>query len=205
MPAKALGLICALVLSAPAFADSAFYAGGSVGQSRAAFGPEFGSMAATTVDDKQTSSFALKLFGGYEMTRNWALEGGFARLGAPTVRTHDNATGAELKREFRASSLNMAVKAALTPTDAFSLFGKLGLTRNFVKVYSSPEGTAEPTYNRTGAMYGAGIGYAWSKNVSLRAEYEHFGTFGRDFRMDPAAPGSLSLVLWSVGLAYSFR
>src|SRR5258708_12123936 len=120
MSAKALGLICALVLSAPAFADSAFYAGGSVGQSRAAFGPEFGSMAATTVDDKQTSSFALKLFGGYEMTRNWALEGGFARLGAPTVRTPANATGAELKPEFRSSSSNMACQTAPPPTQAFS-------------------------------------------------------------------------------------
>jgi OmpA-OmpF porin, OOP family len=201
---RAASLICAAVFSASAFADGAFYAGGSLGQSRAKFGPEFDSTAATTME-KETSSFALKVFGGYEFNSHLGLEAAFARLGSPAVRARNNATGSEQRSEFRAESASIAVRAGFNPVDALSLFGKVGLTRNYVKVYSSPQGGSEPTSNRTGGMFGVGVGYALSRSVSLRAEYEDFGRFGKDSRNDPAGTGALRLALWSAGVAYHFR
>jgi GT2 family glycosyltransferase len=46
-----------------------------------------------------------------------------------------------------------------------------------VKELSTASGP-DVTNNRTTALYGAGLGYAYSKNVSFRGEYENYGTFG---------------------------
>jgi opacity protein-like surface antigen len=73
-----------------------------------------------------------------------------------------------------------------------------------VKELSTAPGP-DVTNNRTTALYGAGLGYAYSKNVSFRGEYENYGTFGYMPGTNPESTGRLKFSVWSVGLEFHFR
>src|ERR1700694_1982163 len=172
-------VVLGLVLTNAAFASD-FYAGGSVGQSSAKLSNRDFTTPTVQTTSTHTDGAALKLFGGYDLSKYFAIEGGFTRMGKPNFTTRDSTTGANAGRSFVAHSWNIAGKATLPLPYGFSLFGKLRATRNYLKDYFTPSGMLEVHDSRTGALYGAGVGYSLSKNLSLRAEYEDYGSFGSD-------------------------
>jgi OOP family OmpA-OmpF porin len=197
-----LGALAA-VLSTTAISGD-FYAGVSAGQSKASFSNDFTAPGVTVAADHRAAS-ALKVFGGYEISSYLAIEGGFTRLGEPHLTTHDAASGADVQRKFAAHSWNIAGKATLPLANDVSAFAKLGLTRNSVKRYSDSATLLEFTSSRKDVLYGAGLGYALTKNFSLRLEYERYGSFGSDPASNSNATGRLKFSLWSFGLEYHLR
>ncbi len=139
--------VAALLVSSLACAQQSFV-GVSAGQSDTNVGG----------DSRKT---AAKLFAGYDFTRNWAIEGGYADLGKPQWP----------QGESRETAWYLAGKGTMPINNQFDLFAKLGASWNKVALNDT----------RKSDLY-AGVGgeYLFSKQVGLRLEYEDFGKFGDD-------------------------
>lgn len=120
-----------------------------------------------------------KVFGGYQFTPNFALEGGAAEFG----RLHDS-TG-------RLSSHGLFLDAVgIAPlNDKWSLLGRVGLGRVDFN-------TSGGNSNGNGIHAGLGAQYELTSRVSLRAEWERFrpSVFGQKPDLD----------LYSIGLRVGF-
>lgn len=103
------------------------------------------------------SGVAGKLFGGYQLSPNFALEGGYADLGHI-----DDASG---KVNVRGVYLDGVGSYEFAPK--WSLLGRLGVAQ--ARFTSTGGNDSSPALK-----LGAGLQYELSKQVALRAEYEHY-------------------------------
>ena len=76
----------------------------------------------TTSDDKGD---AWKLFGGYQFTKNWAVEFAYVDFGKTSADT--TATGGRCKIESTAKGWSLAGVGTAMVSDNLGLFGKLGV------------------------------------------------------------------------------
>lgn len=150
-----------------------FYAGMSAGKAEADCGD--------TNIDCDTSGW--KLFGGYKVTPNMAVEGGYYSL----VNAEETvAPGVDA--EVTASGLGLAGVASLPVADDLELFGKAGIMRWDVE----GKATGFPTEKADGTdlLLGAGATYMVGDNWGIRGEYENVG-------------GDLDASMYSVGATFS--
>jgi OOP family OmpA-OmpF porin len=155
----ALGVLSAAAFSLPSLAmaqakgASHWYIGGGIGQADA-----------KEADDKDTS---MKIFGGYQITKNWGAELGYIDFGK------SNNAGTE----FKANAWELVGTGTLPLGDGrFELLGKAGFFRGEVKGGSSNDNSVEFTY---------GVGAAWNitPNIALRGEWQKYTDVG-DGRTD---------------------
>lgn len=136
---------------------------------------------------------AVKLYGGYRLTRNFGVEAGYARLGRVSQWTTGNGTA------FLQSGTGQAFYAAATARlplgDSFALNGRLGVARGKISGQDSllPVGSRIGG-NATGVMAGFGAEYSINKNIAVTADYDYFG------RLSKNAKGGIL----TVGLRASF-
>lgn len=134
-------------------ADLGFYAGASVGQSKADCG------GLPNCDDKDT---AYRIFGGYKFHPNIGVEGGYAPLG--------NIEGSGLKLESNAWDI---VGVGSWPLgNNFSILGKLGFYNAEVKA----SGIASGKKTTTDLTYGIGGQYDFNRNLGLRLEWNRYAS-----------------------------
>jgi len=190
-------------LAASSVASAQWYAGGSVGRSSASFNsPDYSLGNAGVSESQDKTKTAYKIFGGYDFTRNWALEGGYTSLGKPQYNYSGIANG---NATLENSSWSLAGKGTLPLNDQFNLFGKLGLTYNRSELTSTTDNPgvlafpASTSKGRSDILMGLGGEYMLNKKLGLRVEYENFGKFG-----DQNATGRTKENMWSVGLAYKY-
>jgi len=88
-----------------------------------------------------------KVFAGYNVDQNWALEGGYTRFGNEDVNVFS--TSGFGQGEVKSSSSYVAAKYAVPLNERLSAYGKLGVARNEQ--------------------------YALGQNLSLVGEYERYG------------------------------
>jgi len=139
---------------------SSVYLGGGIGQSKFKDTcSDIGGNGATC-DDKDT---AWKLFGGYQLNRNFAAELGWSELGKA------KASSAAGDIEAKASALELSAIGAI-PFDAFSVYGRLGA------YYGKTEltGLAMGDKKTTNATYGVGVQYDFNRNLGLRGEWQRY-------------------------------
>lgn len=110
-----------------------------------------------------------KLYGGFALTENYALEAGYAQGG----RAHFDkaALGMATEPTFKASNLYLAARATHRFNDDWSVFGKLGVVRNRYEGAGAGSGTVSSTK----PLLGVGMAYNVSKDVALTVEYERMG------------------------------
>lgn len=149
---------------------------------------------------------AYKLFVGYDFTKNWAVEGGYADFGKPQY----NYSGLGLTGDATVKNTSWFVdaKGTLPLNDQFNLFAKLGLTVNKTEIHVLTNNAAfnafaglPANFSKTSNDLHLGVGgeYSFTKNIAARFEYEGFGTFG-----DSGDNGETKTSMWSVGLGYKF-
>jgi len=165
-------------------ADLGFYAGASVGQSKADCNT---SGTGFSCDDKDTS---YRVFGGYKFHPNIAVEGGYAPLGDVTAA----GGGINLKLETNAWDL---VGVGIWPLgNNFSIFGKLGFYNAELKL----SGVASGKKTTTDLTYGVGGQYDFNRNLGLRLEWNRYsgvkapdvaGTSSGDTDIDVVSVGAL--------------
>ena len=206
---RTIGLMALTALAGPlaAAADSAWYIGGNVGQTRAKIddaritGGLLGSGFATTsiADDNRDTGF--KLFGGYRFTPNIALEGGYFDLGRFGFNAATVPTGT-LNGNIKLRGLNLDLVGTLPITDRLSAFGRVGM--NYADARDRFRGTGavrvlnpEPSKRAANVKFGAGLQYAFTDAFAMRAEIERY-------RIDDAVGNKGDIDMVSLGLVYRF-
>jgi OOP family OmpA-OmpF porin len=215
--AKALGTVClvgfAAVNSQPAvaadsgWADSGWYVGAGIGQSRAKIDDAritaglLGAGLTTTsmTDDKHDTAY--KIFGGYKFNRNFAVEGGYFNLGQFGFTSTTNPAGT-LTGKIKLQGLNIDAVGIVPLTEKFSAFGRLGLQYAQAKDQFAATGAvtaSDPNPSKSAANYKAGLGvqYDFTEHLGMRGEWENY-------RINDAVGNRGDVNVLSVGLVYLF-
>ena len=177
MKTIANALVCAALLGAAAAHAEGLSIGGSLGSSRYK-GDDIGGLG---TDRSDTGG---KIYGGYQFTPNFSLEGGWVGLGKYS------ASGSELKLN---NGVFLDAVGTFPVAQDFSLLGRVG-------VYN---GKADRTVNGvndsergTDVKYGAGVQYDLSKNTAIRGEWERYRVKALDIKDNTD--------LFPVGVNYRF-
>lgn len=213
LPAKPLRLRLlaiasfAAVCSTSVLAQSApgFYVGGSVGPTRAHFNNDaynnraVSSGFAVNSSSVDNSSTGGKVFGGYQLNPNFAVEGGYFDLGR--FNYSGVTTGGTYNGNTRSHGLNLDLVGKLPLSDRFSVLGRVGAAYAKTRDSSSSGFAAPINANRsrseTYAKYGVGLEYAITDALSVRGELERYHRINDQLRR-----GNVDMA--SIGLVYRF-
>jgi OOP family OmpA-OmpF porin len=171
----------ALILPVAAQAEGA-YIGASVGSAESKF-----SDSGISLKDSDTG---FKLTAGYDFTKNFGVEVGYADLGKPSISNGIDMAFAEPRAYYLAGTATYPID------EAFSVFAKAGVTNNRTKVGGT--GISTEKFTHTAAILGVGAAYNFTKNIAGVIEYENFG------KTVDEQGANLKSDLISVGLRYKF-
>ncbi len=178
--------VLGLALSVPAiaYADGA-YIGVNAGRTDQKV---FAEGISGTAKDTTTG---YKLYGGYDFSKNFGVEGGYMDSGDGKAVFSNG-----FFVEGKTTSLYVAATGTLPLNEQFSLFAKAGVATNRAKLNNSngvyfDERTTSP-------VLGIGAAYAVSKNIALVIEYENFG---KTVKIDD---DYVKTELLSIGARYNF-
>jgi OOP family OmpA-OmpF porin len=206
----ALGLLgCVAVLNGPyaQAADSGWYGGLNIGQSRAHIDDAritsglLGSGFTTTSITDDDHDTAYKIFGGFKINKNFALEGGYFDLGKFGF-TSTTVPAGSLSGDMKIKGLNIDAVGFLPLSEKFSLFGRIGLQYAQVKDSFSGTGAVTPANSSASKSAGnlkagAGIQYDFTPSLAMRGEWERY-------RIDDAVGNRGEVEMFSLGLVYMF-
>lgn len=147
----AKALVSAAALAAFAAHAEGPYVGGSIGSSRYK-GPDVGGLS---TDRSATGG---KLYGGYGITPNFAVEAGYADLGKA-----ESAAGS-----VRGHGLFVDLVGTVPISESFSALGRIGA---FNGRTSLSDGSSESSTN---PKYGVGLQYDLNKQTAVRGEWERY-------------------------------
>ena len=164
-------VIGSMVAATQALAEA--FIGGSIGQG------DIGDEITTglidgnqTIDGKDT---AWKIFGGYMFNRHFGLEAAYVNLGELSYSgTFQGAAVTGGKVEL--SGINIAALGAYPVTEQFSVFGKIGLFLWDAEASDTTAGLGAFSAKEDGTdvSFGVGVGYNFTRNLGVRAEWEMF-------------------------------
>ena len=156
------GAVAAMFAAAPVFAQG--YIGLGVGSSK------ISGFDTTGVNGGNTNKSLVKIYGGFQITPNWGAELQYSDLGKRDLTGPGLATGS-----FGASQLSLAGTGTLPLGSGFSLLGKLGVSGNRINTSGT---SVTGTSSKTGVLVGIGAAYSITPALSVRVEYEDFGSMG---------------------------
>ena len=204
-----LGLVALSVIagSFAVAADSGWYVGSNIGQSRAKIDDPkitsglLGAGFATTSITDDDRHVGFKLFGGYQFNRHFALEGGYFDLGEFGFTASTTPAGT-LHGDVKLKGVNLDAVGILPFTQKFSGFGRVGV--NYADVKDTFGGTGSvnvisPNRSKRAANYkfGVGLEYDFIESLGMRAEAERY-------RINDGVGNKGDIDLISLGLVYRF-
>lgn len=160
--ASAAVMLLAVSVGPAAAQGTGPYVGLGVGQATTDLCDDLG-IPSSNCDDKDTG---IKIFGGYNFNQNFGLEVGWIDLGEVKV------TGPGGSASVEVDGFQLAAVGTYPINPQFSIFGKIGVymwdasVSSTVGISGSDDGTD--------LMFGAGVGWNFTPNLALRAEWEHF-------------------------------
>ena len=191
----------------PDWANSAWYAGGSLGQSRARIDQDrivrslLASGAGTAQISVDERASAYQLFIGKQLTRHFAIEGGYFDLGSFGFNATTTPAGSlNGKVGFRGGKLDLVGQAPLS--ERFSLTGRIGM--QYAKASTSFSGTRlnavtgpEASERKLNPKIGLGMEYKLTEAFAVRADLERY-------RVNDAVHNRGDVDTLSFGLVYKF-
>ena len=198
---------CALAAQTASAQDSGWYAGANVGRTSATVdnaritsGLAGAGLATTSIADRDRDT-GYKIYGGYQLSPNFALEGGYFDLGKFGFTANTNPAGT-LNGDIRLRGLNLDLVGTLPLSERFSLLGRVGA--NYARTRGTFSGTGavgvtnpNPSKNDTNYKIGVGLQYAFTDSLSMRGELERY-------RINDAVGNRGHVDMVSVGLVYKF-
>lgn len=186
--ATSLVTLALVALAFPAHAQ--WYAGGSVGRSKASLGSglrddqlfDLGfNSPSTSVDDKGT---AFRAFGGYRFHRYFAAELGYVDLGRYELRSTVLPAGS-LNSSLRSRGIDLSALGLLPIGERFTLFGRVGVLAARTRTSFSSSGSVvliegSESERSSGVLYGVGGMADIAPNLALRVEYTEHRKLGDD-------------------------
>jgi OOP family OmpA-OmpF porin len=202
----AMALLAGTLASAQ---GTGWYAGGNVGRSAATIddagittGLSGQGLATSSIEDRDRST-GYRLFGGYQMTPNLAIEGGWFDLGKFGYTAHTTPSGS-LDGNTRLKGWNADLVGSLPITDRLSALARIGVTSirasdhfSAIPAAQVPYANANPNERSTNWKAGLGLAYAFNDSLSMRAEIERY-------RLKDAVGNRGHADLLSVGLVWRF-
>jgi len=211
MTSQALAIAALVVLASPlAMAqDTGWYLGGNVGRAattiddaRITQGLSAEGLATTSIDNQDRHN-AYKLYGGYQLSPHFAVEGGYFDLGHYGYTAHTVPTGT-LNGDMKLRGLNLDLVGTLPLVGNLSALGRIGVTSirasdNFSATGAAhvPYASNSPSQRSTDFKVGAGLAYAFTPALSARLEAERYR-----FKDGVGNRGNADMI--SVGLVYRF-
>ncbi|PWF47979.1 OmpA family protein [Massilia glaciei] len=193
----------------PEWANSAWYIGNGIGQSRsdldaASLRAVLPAGSTATGIRGDTKDYGSKLYLGKQLGRNFAVEGGYFQLGHHY--THMNATapvsGLNSDTVFR--GFNMDLLAQMPLSQRFSVYGRLGVHYSEYKARNSGSsvlvgraGGREVSERSLNPKVGLGLEYKFTEAWAMRVEAERY-------RVDKTVGLGKDVDLYSVNLIYKF-
>ncbi|MGX5915190.1 OmpA family protein [Aliidiomarina sp. Khilg15.8] len=206
---KAMGTLALLSLTVPAVAadNNGWYIGGGLGGAFSSIAEReiTADLAAsgfeTTGFSDNDRDFGYKLFAGYQLNQNFAIEGGYFDLGDFDYTATTSPDGS-LRGALSFSGWNLDLVGMLPLTERSSLLARIGVHRGESNASFSGTGAVNvltPDYSNKGTDYKIGVGYQYQVNdaVSFRVEAERY-------RMDDAVGNSGDIDLLSFNAIYRF-
>jgi OOP family OmpA-OmpF porin len=205
----ALGLVGCAVLNSPiAMAeDSGWIVGMSAGQSKARIDDQkisdqlLGAGYTTTSINDFNLDTGVKLFGGYQFNKYFALEGGYFDLGKFGY-TATTVPAGVLNGNIELKGLNFDTVGVWPMTEKFALLGRLGL--NYTQARDNFSGTGvivvtnpNVSTNTFNLKAGLGIQYSLVESVNLRGEWERY-------RINDAVGDRGDIDMLSIGVVVMF-
>lgn len=170
-----LTLIPLAMLGMSSVAHAAGYIGLGLGEANVDIEEtDYGPGVSSSADDSDTS---FKLFGGYAFNPNFALEGGYTDFGEGGVRYTDGLD--TLTEEYEANALYVAA-IGIIPMNRFHVYGKAGIAR--WDIDASARSTwglsVSDSDSGTDLLYGIGVGFDITPQITLRGEVERYNNVG---------------------------
>ena len=169
-------LVLSGLVAASAAPAQGFYIGGSVGQSD--FDDSNAIPDLITSGSVDGSDTGFKIFGGYQFNQHFGLELSWVDLGKASYSGRFgalNVTGGSVET----SGLNFSAVGTLPLGSNFALFGKIGF---FAWESNASDVTGgfpfSGTEDGSDVSYGIGASFNFTKNLSMRAEWERFKAVG---------------------------
>ena len=185
-----LGIALGLVSASAVAQDKGWYVGGALGQVKAKDFCNGLSGGSVSCDDTDTT---VKALGGYQFSRNFAIEFGAMDAGSVEAR----GPGGRLTVE---TAIAEATAVGILPvSETFSLFGKFGLYTSAVETTAATfllNGTERKTNNDL--TFGVGASWVFMPKFALRAEWQRYS------KIDAGDLGKSDADVISLGLVYRF-
>ncbi|HEY8050141.1 MAG TPA: outer membrane beta-barrel protein, partial [Ramlibacter sp.] len=202
----ALALLTGTLASAQ---GAGWYAGGNVGRSAVSIdnagittGLGGQGLATSSIEDRDRST-GYRLFGGYQLFPNLALEAGYFNLGHFGYTAHTTPPGS-LDGNIRIKGWDADLVGSLPITDRLSALARVGVTSirsndhfSAIPAASVPYANANPSERSTNWKAGLGLAYAINDSWSVRGEVERY-------RLKDAVGNTGHADLFSVGLVWRF-
>jgi len=115
----------------------------------------------------------LKLYGGYQFTEHFGIEGGYVRTGH-VEETH-SVDGVDVVGTAKTRAAYVVATGVLPVTDAFSVTGRLGAAFGDVNDGDLPPAPNSVYGSEVSLMAGVGVQYRLSERLSLALDYDHIG------------------------------
>ncbi len=189
----------------PDWANSAWYIGAGIGQSRANIDEDrltrslTANGATMTGFSKDERGVGGKLYVGKQLNQYFAIEGGLFDLGKFGFNATTSGNGV-LNGEVGFRGVNLDLVGQLPLSQRFSVYGRLGMsyaqakahfTGNRLLVQANPN----PSQRKLNAKAGLGLEYKFSEALALRAEVERY-------RVNDAVGNQGDVDLASINLVY---
>lgn len=205
--AMGVALVAASGISRAQEADKGWYVGVSAGQSRVEFEPLVVTGATATSSTSDERDTGAKIFAGYQFNRNFALEGGWMRLG--DFRTTTNVTApvvGSASASVKMDGWHVDAVGIIPFDNGFSLRGRAGVMYSSTRTQLTSAGAVafaagtaiDPKRRESNFKWGVGLGYEINKNVGLRVEYDQVKDVGN------ATTGEGDVGMWTAGFVLKF-
>jgi OOP family OmpA-OmpF porin len=157
-------VVVGLLSSAAAHAENTYF---SVGAGRSEY----------KMDGESENKTAMSLALGQSLGENFGYEIGYLNFGEVSEQGEDS--GVPYTAKFRAQSVYAAAVGTLPVSESFSLFGKLGVSANYVKGSATASDgittvTDSESDTKLGPMLGLGLAYNFTKQIAATLEYRYF-------------------------------
>ena len=200
-------LLAATALPAQAQEGGYYYGGISLGQSKSRIDVDrinaglLGAGLTPTSMSTDESGTAWKLFGGYQINRNFALEAGYFNLGEFGFTSTTTPTGT-LNGRIKLQGVNLDLVGTLPLTERLSALGRVGVQYADARDTFSGSGAVtvlNPNPSKSDANYkfGAGLQYEVSRSFLVRGEAERY-------RINDAVGNHGDVNMYSVSLVFPF-
>jgi opacity protein-like surface antigen len=200
-------LLALLFACGPALAQtSGWYFGGGIGTTKADFvRSDFTALAPAATYTADDDDIGGRIFGGYRVAPNFAVEFGLASLGQ---YRHRYSSGGDIAViDYDASALTVAAAGRLPVAGGFSLNGRVGVAftatelrqrrndNNLATVPFCPDSWwySDCTSQSTNLYWGIGAQFDIGRNWGIRLDYDNYGEVGEEFETGRADIETMSV------------